>query len=123
MTREDIIRMAAQAGFAISKWDDGLDEVMDGDNYHIQTDQVIDFANLVAAVERNKVAQWMIARSYATGHGDTVEDLLKELAQSVREEERELCAQVCDEIANAPLNMVLGVALDCAAAIRTRVEK
>ena len=120
MTRDDIIRMAAQAGFAISKWDDGLDEVMDGDNYHIQTDQVIDFANLVAAAERNKVAQWMIARSYATGHGDTVEDLLKELEWQVREEERELCAQVCDEIANKPSNVVLGVALDCAAAIRAR---
>ena len=73
--------------------------------------------------ERNKVAQWMIARSYATGHGDTVEDLLKELAQSVREEERELCAQVCDEIANKPSNVVLGVALDCVAAIRARGEK
>ena len=57
MTRDDIIRMAAEAGFAISKWDDGLDEVMDGDNYHIQTDQVIDFANLVAAAEREACAQ------------------------------------------------------------------
>jgi hypothetical protein len=129
MTREDIIRMAAQAGFAISKWDDGVDEVMDGDNYHIQTDQVIDFANLVAAAERNKVAQWMIDRSYATGHGDTVEDLLKELAQSVREEERELCAQVCENmslewqdqpnIAQAELATIM----DCALAIRARGEK
>jgi hypothetical protein len=25
------------------------------------------------------VAQWMIARSYATGHGDTIEDMLVEL--------------------------------------------
>jgi hypothetical protein len=37
--------------------------------------------------------------------------------------EREACAQVCDEIANRPSNMVLGVALDCAAAIRARGEK
>jgi hypothetical protein len=37
--------------------------------------------------------------------------------------EREECAQVCDEIANKPSNMVLGVALDCAAAIRARGEK
>ena len=118
MTREDIIRMAAQAGFAISKWDDGVDEVMDGDNYHIQTDQVIVFAILVAAAERNKVAQWIISRGYSTGHGDTVEDLLQEFNWQVREEERELCAQVCDEIANKPSNMVLGVALDCAEAIR-----
>ena len=118
MTREDIIRMAKEAGFPVQKWDDGVDEVMDGDNYHIQTDQVIDFADLVVSAERNKVAQWMIARGYATGHGDTVEDLLKELDWQVREEERELCAQVCEEIANKLSNMVLGVALDCAKAIR-----
>ena len=70
--------------------------------------------------ERNKVAQWMMARGYATGHGDTVEDLLNELDWQVREEERELCAQMCEEIANKPSNVVLGVALDCAAAIRAR---
>ena len=68
--------------------------------------------------ERNKVAQWMMARGYATGHGDTVEDLLNELDWQVREEERELCAQMCEEIANKPSNVVLGVALDCAEAIR-----
>ena len=111
MTRDDIIRMAKEcgnwSGQAVEMNDVGLER----------------FAALVAAAERNKVAQWMIDRSYATGHGDTVEDLLKELAQSVREEERELCAQVCDEIANKPSNMVLGVALDCAAAIRERREK
>ena len=49
MTRDDILRMAKEAGFTVRKWDDGLDEVMDGDNYHIQTDQVIDLVNLVAA--------------------------------------------------------------------------
>lgn len=49
MTRDDILKMAKEAGFTVRKWDDGLDEVMDGDNYHIQTDQVIDLVNLVAA--------------------------------------------------------------------------
>ena len=87
MTREDIIRMAREAGFPVSKWDDGVDEVMDGDNYHIQTDLIECFANLVAA------------------------------------DERSACAQVCDEIANKPSNVVLGVALECAAAIRARGEK
>ena len=76
-----------------------------------------------ASVLCNKVAQWMIERSYATGHGDTLDDLLKELELTVREEERELCAQICEQIADAPSNMVLGVALDCAAAIRARGEK
>ena len=109
MTRDNIIRMAKEADLWLTS-DERIAAVMR-------------FANLVAAAERNKVAQWMIARSYATGHGDTVEDLLKELAQSVREEERELCAQVCEEIANKPSNMVLGVALDCADAIRARREE
>jgi hypothetical protein len=37
------------------------------------------------AAERNKVASWMMAQGYATGHGDTTEDLLKELEWQVEE--------------------------------------
>ena len=48
------------------------------------------------AVEREKVAAWMRARSYATGHGDTTEDLLKELEWQVAEREREACAKVAE---------------------------
>ena len=44
------------------------------------------FANLVAAHEREKLAKWMIERGYATGHGDSVEDLLKELEWQVAEQ-------------------------------------
>lgn len=29
--------------------------------------------------QREKVAAWMMQRGYATGHGDTIEELLKEL--------------------------------------------
>ncbi len=50
------------------------------------------------AAERNKVASWMMAQGYATGHGDTTEDLLKELECQVRESEREACAKVCEGI-------------------------
>lgn len=32
-----------------------------------------------------KVAAWMIIRSYATGHGDTIEDLLSELEWQAKE--------------------------------------
>ena len=42
--------------------------------------------------ERNKVAQWIIKRSYATGHGDSVEDLLKELEWQVKE----ACAKIAE---------------------------
>ena len=68
MTRDDITRMAREAGFV----------GFDGDNGSLRR-----FAALVAAAERNKLAQWMIQRSYATGHGDTMEDLLKELEGQV----------------------------------------
>ena len=44
------------------------------------------FAALVAAQEREKVAAWMMERNYATGHGDTIEDLLKELAWQIDED-------------------------------------
>lgn len=44
-----------------------------------------------------KVAEWMIEHGYATGHGDTVEDLLKELEWQIREREREECAKIADK--------------------------
>jgi hypothetical protein len=59
---------------------------------------VAKFAELVRADEREKVAQWMIERSFATGHGDSIEDLLKEIEWQVAEREREACAKVCDGI-------------------------
>jgi 2-oxo-4-hydroxy-4-carboxy--5-ureidoimidazoline (OHCU) decarboxylase len=40
---------------------------------------------------REKIAQWMVERSYATGHGDSIEDLLEELQWQVAEHEREEC--------------------------------
>jgi hypothetical protein len=76
MDREDIIRMAREAGLAY-----GSDEKPLG--------SVTRFAALVAAAEREKVAAWMIARGYATGHGNTIEDLLQELDWQIREQERE----------------------------------
>jgi hypothetical protein len=78
MTRNDIIRMALDAGILWS------------------TDQAATlerFAALVAAAERNKVAQWMMTKGYATGHGDTVEDLLRELEWQVADR----CAEIAYE--------------------------
>jgi hypothetical protein len=48
-------------------------------------ERVHKFAALVAAAEREKVAKWMISKGYSTGHGDTTEDLLKELEWQIRE--------------------------------------
>jgi hypothetical protein len=70
------------------------------------------FAALVASAEREKVATWMMQCGYATGHGDTIEDLLKELDWQAKEREREACAKMV-----APLDKSL------AKAIRQRGKK
>lgn len=81
MTRDDIIRMARN----------------EYDIYAFTAESLAEFATLVAAAEREKVAAWMRSKSYATGHGDTTEDLLKELEWQVAEREREACAKVCEK--------------------------
>jgi hypothetical protein len=76
MTQE-IIRMAREAGFNVEQGFllriTGIDEDLKR------------FAALAQSVERNKLAAWMIAQGYATGHGDTIEQLLDELRWQVRE--------------------------------------
>ena len=44
------------------------------------------FAELVRQKEREKVAAWMMERGYATGHGNTIEELLQELDWQIREQ-------------------------------------
>lgn len=90
MTRDDIIRMAQEAHLDVY----GL-----GTDHEKFVSVVERFANLVAAAEREKVAHWMMTACYATGHGDTTEDLLRELAWQADERivkaaaaEREACA-------------------------------
>ena len=71
--------------------------------------------------DKEKVAQWMMDKSYATGHGDTVVDLLQELEWQVAEREREACAKVCDQ--RAEEDKFEGCyANACAEAIRARGE-
>ena len=61
----------------------------------------------VCSTDKEKLAQWMIQRGYATGHGDTVEDLLNELDWQIAENwtrgmvngvhaEREACAKLVE---------------------------
>ena len=103
VSREEIIRMAREAGLAY-----GSDEK--------PLNSVTRFAALVAAAEREKVAAWMMRQGYATGHGDSIEKLLEELEWQVRESEREACAKVCEDRERANLYGVK----ECAAAIRAR---
>jgi hypothetical protein len=53
MNRDDITRMAQEAGFYI----DPEGEILEGDGWHIQTDIVERFAALVAAAEREECAK------------------------------------------------------------------
>ena len=69
MTQE-IIRMAREAGFAAS-WSEAAGEALER------------LVALAQAADRNKLAAWMIAQGYATGHGDTIEGLLEELEREV----------------------------------------
>jgi hypothetical protein len=116
MAQEDIVKMARKAG--IAKY---------GLGWTCWEGQLEAFAALVAAAEREKVAAWMMARGYATGHGDTIEELLQELDWQIREQEREACATVCEGLGVHPaLNVFNGGpewykhGKDCAAAIRAR---
>ena len=77
-----------------------------------QLDKLI--ADAVAA-EREKLAAWMMRQGYATGHGDTVDDLLKELEWQIAEREREACAKVCETMAGEGYGWV-----SITAAIRAR---
>jgi NAD(P)H-dependent flavin oxidoreductase YrpB (nitropropane dioxygenase family) len=38
-----------------------------------------------AKAQREKVAAWMVAHGFATGHGDTLEDLLRELSPQIKD--------------------------------------
>ena len=62
-------------------------------------DKLERFAALVASAEREKLAAWMMRQGYATGHGDNIKDLLKELDWQIEERirnEREAGAKVWD---------------------------
>ena len=141
MTRDDIVKWAAEAGImppdwgatenqwrslhafaelaaaaereklkhellTLEKWR-GMALAKDGDGRTMQEVQ-----REAREAERDKLAKWMIQRSYATGRGDTTEDLLKELDWQIAENwnramingvetEREECAKLLDEMAAA----------------------
>lgn len=53
------------------------------------------------AREREVVANWIMDRGFATGHGDAIVDLLDQLEWQIAEKEREACAAICDELHKA----------------------
>ena len=102
MTQDDMVKVARECGIGLAYGRESIER----------------FYTFVAAAEREKVARWMISKSYATGHGDTVEDLLKELEWQVAEREREACAKICDGWASYGVPAVAAAAQ----AIRARGE-
>ena len=52
---------------------------------YMDTNGVAMIAAALDAWAKEKLAAWMIEHSFATGHGDTFEDLLKELSWQVAE--------------------------------------
>jgi hypothetical protein len=51
--------------------------------------------------ERDVVANWIMDKGFATGHGDSIVDLLDQLEWQIAEKEREACAVICDELHEA----------------------
>ena len=47
--------------------------------------------------EREVVANWIMNKGFATGHGDSIVDLLDQLEWQIEEKEREACANICEE--------------------------
>ena len=93
MNREDIIRMAREAGMAVTAPSRGYREHYHFAGYEYQLER---FAALVAAAERNACL---------------------EMVGILVEAEREACAKVCDEVGNRDSD---NHAWDAAAAIRAR---
>ena len=97
MNREDVISMAREAG-------DDVEHTLPSDLAFLER-----FAAIAAAAERNKLADWMRQYGFATGHGDTMEQLCDALGTEIVDRiemevdaQREACAKVCDD-ANAEI--------------------
>jgi hypothetical protein len=134
MEREQVIRMAREAGLSNDFGHFGYPYLPELERFaalvadaeakrmHAEGMVTVGYMRQQIAAERNKVAQWMMAQGYATGHGDTTEDLLDELDWQITESwskvvmtsvgaEREACAKVCEHQPHW---------VACAAAIRAR---
>jgi hypothetical protein len=72
---QEIIDMAAECGFHV-RW-------QHKDVEAIKVKRLVDFAEKIAAAERNKLAAWMIQFGFATGHGDTMEELVDALGSEI----------------------------------------
>ena len=113
MTKEDITRMAREAGCIPVRHPEYDNDVQ----VFATPDELERFTALVAAAERNKLAAWMIHHSLATGHGDTMEQLCDALGTEIVhridmevESEREACARIAEEWQGPTKNQEIHIA-------------
>ena len=90
MNREEIIRMAREAGVRAAKLlhEFGTEGALcDSEIQDLRAAERLAKAAYAAgaAAERNILAAWMIQFGFATGHGDTTEALLQELDWQIAE--------------------------------------
>ena len=130
MTRDNIERMAVEAGGFIPEWR-GI--------WELSGDALQRFAALVAAAEQKPISDVTeavtktvidvekllcekIGRQWQPS-GMSIQTLVDELAALVAAAEREACAELCEEMEDRENPYERNVAvLDCAAAIRARGE-
>ena len=123
VTQDEIIEMARQAGFFVKDSEAYSPSVQED---HELTPCLKAFAELVAAKEREVVANWIMDKGFATGHGDSIVDLLDQLQWQIEEKEREACAKLCEDIYYDPKEnngydcYYTRPYLECAEAIRAR---
>ena len=72
--------------------------------------------------DKEKLAQWMIKKGLATGHGDTIEDLLQELEWQIAEKQEPVTFVCSTGFCSFTLTQT-NVGLGDAQAIRARSEK
>ena len=56
-------------------------------------EEVLRLVNRVIQTEREAVAEWIMGKGFATGHGESTKDLLDELEWQIAERERGACAE------------------------------
>ena len=74
-----------------------LQEIQDLASHRDVPPWVVKLVGDVIVREREVVANWIMDKGFATGHGDSIVDLLDQLEWQIAEKEREACAKICDD--------------------------
>jgi len=86
-------------------------------------EEVLRLVNSAIETEREALANWLMRKGFATGHGDSIVDMLDELEWQVAEREREACAKACEEVIFKVKPTYCVVAENCVKVIRARGQE